>query len=67
MFVKVLSLLSALCILGAGYFALDLFTGAPEIGEVIVLPIYIGVALILGGVFALSALLTWYSGSKRVK
>lgn len=56
---KILLSLSAICFLGAAYFALDLFVGAPEIGEVIVLPIYIGFALLAGAVLGCGALILW--------
>ena len=51
--------LSVLCFLGAGYFALDLFVGEAKIGEVIVMPIYIGIALLAGAVLSGGAVLLW--------
>ncbi len=57
--IRILGSLSAVCFLGAAYFALDLFVGAPEIAEVIILPIYIGIALIVGALLGAIALLLW--------
>ena len=54
--VKVLIGLVLVCLLWAGYFAIELFTGEPRIAEIIVLPMYIGFGLIGAIVFGLAAL-----------
>ena len=51
--------LATLFLLAAAYFLADLFIGAPDVAEIVVLPIYIGFAGIAALVCAIGAFVVW--------
>jgi hypothetical protein len=64
--VKFFSGAGVLLLLAGVYFFIELVTGAPKVGEIIVYPMYIGFALIVALVsFALALLFYIFRGVRR--